>query len=1020
MKKIKIGLSVLIGLIIFIASVEPAGAVFVSENNKDFLTEPAGKYAMFPKYNLSLESVDSFVQDEIIVKFKKDEKSFRVIKVPKGAVEEKITQYLKRADVKYAEPNYIVHIEAVPDDPGFSGLWGLNNTGQTGGTADADIDALEAWEAQTGSQEVLIAVIDTGVDYSHEDLEDNMWANDAELNGEAGVDDDNNGFIDDVKGWDFYNNNNNPFDDNGHGTHCAGTIGAVGNNGIGVVGVNWNVKLLPIKFLNSSGSGSISDAVEAVNYATLMGVDVMSNSWGGRGSSQALEDAISAANEAGILFIAAAGNANNNNDITPFYPASHDVPNVVAVAATDDDDQKASFSNYGAQSVDVGAPGVNIYSTVPTGSCSLCDPSGYKSIGGTSMAAPHVAGVAGLIKAQFPELTSDGIKLRLLAGVDIIPSLSEITVGGGRINAFNCLEEDDISPTAINNITASSSTIDSVTLEWTATGDDGSVGTASIYDIRYSISEITDGTWDMALKVVGEPKPQPSGSAEIFTVTELEGNALYYFAMKVFDNVGNSTGLSNVVSQTTKTKVVIFGDNMESGENGWTHSGAGDNWELGIPTSGPRSAHSPFNVWATNLDGDYNTAYMNAQLVSPSFNLSKLISSKLTFYHYYETERRDDGGIVEISTDGGNIWMQITPVYGYPQDDLDRRNPLGRIPSYSGYSGDGWHLATFDISDYDGSNNVNIRFRFGTDRSINRYYGWYIDDVVISGGLTGPNQAPIADAGGPYADDEGSEIVFNGSGSNDADGDTLSYSWDFGDGSTGTGVNPTHIYSAGGVYTITLIVNDGLVDSEPAITTADIQEMNNFPIAIAGTDKSAFIGETISFDGSGSYDSDGFIVSYAWDFGDGATASGEGVSHSYDSSGDYTVILTVTDDEGLINQDSALVIISEEIVGPTAVINIDISKRVRSSYWRATASVSLVDINGNPIKRAKIEGTWTGVYSKNVSDSTSSRGEEDFRTRYIRETGVVTFTINKVVGRDGQEYVLTGETSDSISNTMSK
>lgn len=359
--------------------------------------------------------------------------------------------------VEYAEPNYIVTTCASPDDPDLSLLWGLDNNGQTGGTPDADIDAIGAWDIETGSNDIVIAVIDTGVDYNHEDLAANMWLNPGEdINNDGivdesdfnNIDDDGNGFIDDVRGWDFFSNDNDPYDTYGHGTHCAGTIGAVGNNGTGVVGVNWNVTIMPIRFLGPSGT--TEGAILSVAYATSMVdddgvvVDIMSNSWGGGGYSEALEDAISAANDANILFVAAAGNYNSNTDIYPHYPSSYDIANVVSVAATDHNDQRAYFSNYGLTSVDLGAPGVNIYSTVPTDLCTLCDPTGYKYLSGTSMATPHVSGVAGLIKAALPDLTPAQIKARILARVDLIDSLQGITVTGGRLNANNSLGDHPI------------------------------------------------------------------------------------------------------------------------------------------------------------------------------------------------------------------------------------------------------------------------------------------------------------------------------------------------------------------------------------------------------------------------------------------------------------------------------------------------------------------------------------------------------------------------------------------------
>ena len=361
---------------------------------------------------------------------------------------ERLELVLKRLQddprVRYAEPNYVVSAEATPNDPSFSQLWGLHNTGQTvngsGGSADADIDAPEAWDVATGSSSVVVGIIDTGVDFSHPDLGGSMstsplmWRNPGESGSGRetnGVDDDGNGYVDDWRGWDFVEDDNNPFDDNGHGTHVAGTIGALGNNGTGVAGVNWNVKIMPLKFLDWFGSGSIEDAVSAVLYASSKGVHVTNNSWGGGGFSQALYDAIKQADAAGSLFVAAAGNDGLDNDRTPHYPSSIDLPNVIAVAASDQSDQRAFFSNVGAESVDLAAPGTNIYSTIPGG--------GYDWYDGTSMATPHVAGVAALAKSRFPGASGLGLKALLLRTVDPRSAFAANTSSGGRLNANSAL-----------------------------------------------------------------------------------------------------------------------------------------------------------------------------------------------------------------------------------------------------------------------------------------------------------------------------------------------------------------------------------------------------------------------------------------------------------------------------------------------------------------------------------------------------------------------------------------------------
>ena len=269
--------------------------------------------------------------------------------------------------IQTVEPNYRVRIARTPNDPLFPQLWGLNNTGQTGGIVDADIDAPEAWDVAFGVPEgsdVIVAVIDTGIDYLHPDLFDNMWVNPGEIWGNN-IDDDGNGYIDDVYGYDFVQDDSDPSDASGHGTHCAGTIAGVGDNGLGVTGVNWRCKIMAVRFLDAQGYGETDAAIEAINYAVARGAKILSNSWGGGGYSESLKAAIIDARDHGVLFVAAAGNWGMNNDTERFYPASFNISNVVSVAATNDRDLLASFSNYGVGTVHLGAPGVNIVSSVP-------------------------------------------------------------------------------------------------------------------------------------------------------------------------------------------------------------------------------------------------------------------------------------------------------------------------------------------------------------------------------------------------------------------------------------------------------------------------------------------------------------------------------------------------------------------------------------------------------------------------------------------------------------------------------
>lgn len=285
------------------------------------------------------------------------------VKLPKQmSVEEAVRKYKQDPSVEYAEPNYLVHAFATtPDDTSYGLLWGLNNTN------DKDIDAPEAWDITTGSDSVIIAVIDSGLAYNHPDFADNIWENTAELNGTLNNDDDGNGYDDDFYGWDFIDNDGYPLDLNGHGTHVAGTIAAQGNNGQGITGVMWNAKIMPIRFLGLTGSGSTSDAIAAIQYAYENGARIINNSWGSEWNSASLKNIIDLYSDA--LFIFSAGNTGGDNDDdisnNPIYPASYDSPNIISVAATDSNDALASFSCYGSTRVDLAAPGVGILSSVP-------------------------------------------------------------------------------------------------------------------------------------------------------------------------------------------------------------------------------------------------------------------------------------------------------------------------------------------------------------------------------------------------------------------------------------------------------------------------------------------------------------------------------------------------------------------------------------------------------------------------------------------------------------------------------
>jgi hypothetical protein len=346
-------------------------------------------------------------------------------------------------DVEYAEPNYIVETQStsassMPNDPMFSLLWGLRNTGQNGGLPLADIEAVPAWSVTTGTRSVVVGVVDTGIDYTHPDLVPNVWSAPAAFTVQFGPNDKITCAAG-THGYDAISNTCNPMDQNGHGTHVSGTIGATGNNSAGVTGVNWAVSMMGLRFMDASGKGTVANAIRAIQFAiqakaalpNSAGIRVLSNSWGGSGNSQALLDAINQASTAGILFVAAAGNDGANMDAMPSYPGAYRAANVLSVAATGNADELASFSNYGSTTVDLGAPGVNIASTYPNSS--------YASMSGTSMATPHVAGAAALVLAACSSLDTAALRATLVRNVDAVGGLATRTVSGGRLNVYKAV-----------------------------------------------------------------------------------------------------------------------------------------------------------------------------------------------------------------------------------------------------------------------------------------------------------------------------------------------------------------------------------------------------------------------------------------------------------------------------------------------------------------------------------------------------------------------------------------------------
>jgi subtilisin family serine protease len=596
------------------------------------------------------------------------------------------------SEIEYVEPNWIIHANAMPNDPLYDKLYALNKSASRTG----DIFAQEAWTKTTGSRDVLVAVIDSGVDYTHQDLADNYWSNPKETGMDSsgrdkrtnGLDDDNNGFVDDWRGWNFVKNTNDPMDDDYHGTHCAGTIGAVGNNGLGVVGVNWNVSIVGLKFLDNTGSGTLANAVLAIEYATSLGVHVMNNSWGGDEYSETMVAAIQKANAAGILFVVAAGNDANNNDVGLDYPSSYPIDNVISVAAIDSEGQLAGFSNFGAKTVHIAAPGVQILSTVPGNN--------YEAHNGTSMAAPHVAGAAALIKARYPQLKASEIKARLMGGAVPTPGLQG-QVMTGLLNINNSLDADLAPPSVPQNISVLSTTASSLNLEWDTAVDNGRDKYAYSYEIRSSTSPLVSSEdWENAasvsLTILQQNSQRVQARADITLL-----NSSGYLAIRAVDRFGNRSELSNSVTYALERVTAVYANK-------------GDTLD-GLSLEGPWGLEEVLGhgkVLSDSPGGTYGFA-KTSTLTLPTLDVLTT-DMVLSFNGKYDFELGYDFGYLEISTDQGHTWRQIAMFNG-------ARN---------------WTPATYPLNTYltPEDTTVTLRFRVTSDATTSQD-GWYISDISV-------------------------------------------------------------------------------------------------------------------------------------------------------------------------------------------------------------------------------------------------------------------------------------------------
>lgn len=572
--------------------------------------------------------------------------------------------------VAYAVTNDILHANRVATEAAGENLpadlspklWGMNNPQDP----NCDIDAGKAWAITTGKRDgEVIAVLDSGVDYNHKALANNMWTNPK----------------DGSHGFNVLTGTNNPMDDYFHGTHCAGTIAANGQDG--VYGVNHQASVMAVKFLDKNGNGKLSDAIKAINFAEEHGARVMSNSWGGGSYNQALKDALEGSS---ALQVFAAGNDSSNNDTTPAYPASYHTTNMLTVAATTRSDGLARFSNFGAKSVDLGAPGAEIWSTVPGDR--------YKMSDGTSMAAPMVAGAAIEIANQFPGITNQQLISRIVLNVDEVRSLKGKVASGGRLNLAAALKTDTIAPGPVSELQVVEQSDRIVKLSWIAGGDDGQSGQAGLYRLRVSDKPIVDlADFDKAREVASGQPADPGQKQELtLQFQPAKQDRRVYMAIQMTDHVGQTSSIATTEALIPAAKVVFSDDKNPAN---WTHDGKWGQVDLGTHTK----------VWADSPNGDYEKD-VNSSLVSKPISLKNSTGNRLCFELKCETETDVDRLFVELSKDGKS-WTTVT--------------------GFSGTSD--WSAYSLDLSKFDGSE-VRVRFRMNSDSS-SSHDGVYIDNVNI-------------------------------------------------------------------------------------------------------------------------------------------------------------------------------------------------------------------------------------------------------------------------------------------------
>jgi serine protease len=935
------------------------------------------------------------------------------------AVEDALALYQKDPNVLYAEPNYIYeHTATIPNDARFGELFGMNNTGQSGGLADADIDAPEAWDLTQGSSDVVVALLDSGIDFNHPDLNANTFVNLSEQSGTPGVDDDANGFIDDIHGINTINGTGTPFpiDNDAHGTHVSGTMAAAGNNSVGVVGVNWQAKIIGCKAFSSTAT--LVDIIECMDYFLEMktravnpaNIIASNNSWGGGGFSQALLDAILAHNAAGMLFVAAAGNSNQNTDVTPHFPSSYDAPNIIAVLASNRLDQKASFSSFGPRTVDVGAPGEAILSTTPGNN--------FAVFNGTSMATPHVTGLVALLKAHNPARTPQQIKNLILTGGDVTPATDTEVLTGRRINAFGSLTCVD---RVLNNRFAPS-------------GNNLVIGTGAPVPLGVlSINCDQPNPAQMNVRVVQ--------TGEIITLTDPSGSGAFQ-GQFVAGDIGSFTlefrSGTTVIDTVNVSAIGAYDPPIRQPAQCRTITGTniplGDDQSISVPT--------PFPVQFAGAAPGLNSVFVGSNGVL-SFSQAITTFSNVTL------------PATTAPTIIAPFWDDLNPGPAGGGDVF--HEAIGTAPNrefvieYRGVS----HFsnipaATFQVVFFENSPNIlfnycdvtfegtgGAAFTGGLGATIGvqvqlgvaTLHSFNTASVANGDALLFGMGAPLARAGQDQVVLPGASVTLNGSASSDPDGAIVRHTW------TQVAGDPVDLIgSNGAIASFTAPASSGTLtfqleveDNEGQTSTDRVDVIVNLPpLAEAGASFRVATQLVGTLDCSASTDDDGIVVGYQWRQlgGDAAVITNDGspvATFVAPARGPQFLVFQciVTDDLGFTDSDVVVADVffnafplanagNDRIVRPGSIARLDSSKSADSDgtittySWTSTmcmtfagpCQITLDDASAASPSFAVPEASGFAHFVLTVTDNIGATATDSVTIHFARQPPQVVATVD--------------------------